>query len=193
MNNNRLPFYPPVDQKISFSDRETALMKRMQGTPLPAPANGSKEFQAVILKACEYLPENRYESMHELYNVLQKLGKTPREIPDMPEILQMQENGLQETGRGKDTISKSENSSSAGSGKKKLVLAAGLVLALGIGGFAVHYGMEYSKTYEVTVENDTEKGNENSKTYEVTVENDTEKENNGGIYQKKTRIPKPTR
>ena len=26
MNNNRLPFYPPVDQKISFSDRETALM-----------------------------------------------------------------------------------------------------------------------------------------------------------------------
>ncbi len=184
MNNNRLPFYPPVTEKISFSDRETALMKRMQGTPLPAPANGSREFQAVILKACEYLPENRYESMHELYNVLQKLGKTPREIPDMPEILQMQENGLQETGRGKDTISKSENSSSAGSGKKKLVLAAGLVLALGIGGFAVHYGMEYSKTYEVTVENDTEKGNENSKTYEVTVENDTEKENNGGIYQK---------
>ena len=166
MNNNRLPFYPPVDQKISFSDRETALMKRMQGTPLPAPANGSREFQAVILKACEYLPENRYESMHELYNVLQKLGRTTREIPEMPVSPKMQENGSQETGRSKDTISKSENSSSAGSGKKKLVLAAGLVLALGIGGFAVHYGMEYSKTYEVTVENGTEKGD------------------NGGIYHK---------
>ena len=229
MNNNRLPFYPPVDQKISFSDRETALMKRMQGTPLPAPANGSQEFQAVILKACEYLPENRYGSMHELYNVLQKLGKTPREIPDMPEILQMQESGLQETGRGKasvsaghvnhtsqsgrneeetaqsafsghkstsevkfadgqatagkrstettsntiskgvgkDTVLKSENSSPAGTGKrKKVILAAGLVFALGIGGFAVHYGVEYSKTYEVTVENGTEKGD------------------NGGIYHK---------
>ena len=224
MNNNRLPFYPPVDQKISFSDRETALMKRMQGTPLPAPANGSREFQAVILKACEYLPENRYESMHELYNVLQKLGRTTREIPEMPVSPKMQENGSQETGRGKgiesvggvnrtsqsgrneeetaqsafsgsksirkegqvaagkkstgtisnasskgvgkDTVSKLENSSPAGNGKKKLVLAAGLVLALGIGGFAVHYGMEYSKTYEVTVENGTEKGD------------------NGGIYHK---------
>ena len=221
MNNNRLPFYPPVTEKISFSDRETALMKRMQGTPLPAPANGSREFQAVILKACEYLPENRYESMHELYNVLQKLGRTTREIPEMPVSPKMQENGSQETGRSKaivsagrinhasqsgrneketaqnafsgrestreegqaatgkksnetvskgackDTVSKSENSSPAGTGKKKkMVLAAGLVLALGIGGFAVHYGMEYSKTYEVTVENGTEKGD------------------NGGIYHK---------
>ena len=224
MNNNRLPFYPPVTEKISFSDRETALMKRMQGTPLPAPANGSREFQEVILKACEYLPENRYESMHELYNVLQKLGRTTREIPEMPVSPKMQENGSQEAGRGKgiesvggvnrtsqsgrneeetaqsafsgsksirkegqvaagkkstgtisnasskgvgkDTVSKLENSSPAGNGKKKLVLAAGLVLALGIGGFAVHYGMEYSKTYEVTVENGTEKGD------------------NGGIYHK---------
>lgn len=178
MNNNRLPFYPPVDQKISFSDRETALMKRIQGTPLPAPANGSREFQAVILKACEYLPENRYESMHELYNVLQKLGRTTREIPEMPVSPKMQEDGSQETGRGKanetiskgackDTVSKSENSSPAGTGKKKkMVLVAGLVLALGIGGFAVHYGMEYSKTCEVTVENGTEKGD------------------NGGIYHK---------
>ena len=225
MNNNRLPFYPPVTEKISFSDRETALMKRMQGTPLPAPANGSREFQEVILKACEYLPENRYESMHELYNVLQKLGRTTREIPEMPESPKMQENGSQETGRskaivsagrinhasqsgrneketaqnafsgrestreegqaatgkksnetvsdailrgvGKDTVSKSENSSSAGSGKKKkLILVAGVVFALGIGGFAVHCGLENSKTYEVTVENGTEKGD------------------NGGIYHK---------
>ena len=50
--------------------------------------------------------------------------------------------------------------------KKKKFLAAGLILALGIGGFAVYYGIE------------------NSKTYEVTIENGTEKEDNGGIYHK---------
>ena len=55
----------------------------------------------------------------------------------------------------------------AGNGKKKKpFLAAGLILALGIGGFAVYYGIE------------------NSKTYEVTIENGTEKEDNGGIYHK---------
>ena len=41
--------------------------------------------------------------------------------------------------------------------KKKKFLAAGLILALGIGGFAVYYGIENSKTYEVTIENGTEK------------------------------------
>ena len=51
MNHNRLPFYPPITQAITFNDRENALMKRMQGNPLPAPANGSREFQKVILKA----------------------------------------------------------------------------------------------------------------------------------------------
>ena len=50
--------------------------------------------------------------------------------------------------------------------KKKMFLSAGLILALGIGGFAVYYGIE------------------NSKTYEVTIENGTEKEDNGGIYHK---------
>ncbi len=50
--------------------------------------------------------------------------------------------------------------------KKKKFWAAGLILALGIGGFAVYYGIE------------------NSKTYEVTIENGTEKEDNGGIYHK---------
>ena len=220
MNNNRLPFYPPFPEKISFTDRENALSKRMQGTPIPAPANGSREFQEIILKACEYLPENRYESMHEVYNVLQKLGKTPREIPKMPEWspqagersgmsltrnLTGSESGAganltgsesgdganltgSKTGAGAangsaatwqknsrmqgtgnkpyaaenqpDAIATSDKHTTSGAGKgKRIVLtAAGLLLAAGIGGAAVFYGMEYSKTYEVTIESGSEKG-----------------------------------
>lgn len=73
LNNNRLPFYPPVPEKISYSSREEALMKRMQGLPFPEPQNGSAELKRIVLKACEYLPENRYASMSELHNDLQKL------------------------------------------------------------------------------------------------------------------------
>ena len=161
MNNNRLPFYPPFPEKISFTDRETALTKRMQGTPIPAPANGSREFQEIILKACEYLPENRYESMHELYNALQKLGKTPREIPKMPEWspqAALNEKCAVENKSATAASSGRNTTSGTGKGKKIALTAAGLLLAAGIGGAAVFYGMEYSKTYEVTIESGSEKG-----------------------------------
>ena len=161
------------------------------------------------MKACEYLPENRYESMHEVYNVLQKLGKTPREIPKMPEwSLQAGErsgmsptrnltgsgsgaaanltgsktgagaangseatwqknSGMQGTGN-KSYVAENQpaaiatsdkhTTSGAGKGKRIALTAAGLLLAAGIGGAAVFYGMEYSKTYEVTIESGSEKG-----------------------------------
>lgn len=32
------------------------------------PANGSVELKAVVLKACEYLPENRYVNISELHD-----------------------------------------------------------------------------------------------------------------------------
>ena len=74
LNNNRLPFYPPITEKLTYSDRENALVKRIQGLPIPEPASGSTELKAVVLKACEFLPENRYASMSELHNALQNVG-----------------------------------------------------------------------------------------------------------------------
>ena len=188
MNNNRLPFYPPITEKISFSDREAALTKRIQGEPIPAPCNGSKEFQAIILKACEYLPENRYESMHELYNALQQLKKTDRVIPQMPNMTKENENertnwsvtrsksvtGSFTRKTGEKSVTGSFGNTASGSmvsggavaenGKggsgtgKKVAIAAGVILAVGIGGYAVHYHIEASRTYDVVVENGTGAG-----------------------------------
>ena len=73
LNNNRLPFYPPITEKLTYSDKENALMKRIKGLPIPEPANGNTELKAIVLKCCEYLPENRYASMSELHNALQKI------------------------------------------------------------------------------------------------------------------------
>lgn len=76
LNENRLPFYPPAPQVIKYSDRETAIIKRMGGMELPEPKNGSTEIKRIVQKACQYLPEKRYATMNELFNDLQQCNST---------------------------------------------------------------------------------------------------------------------
>ena len=73
LNHNRLPFYPPAPEKITYSAKENALIKRMQGLPFPEPQNGSDRLKQIVLKACEYKTEKRYRSMKELHRDLQEL------------------------------------------------------------------------------------------------------------------------
>ncbi len=126
LNNNRLPFYPPITEKITYSDRENALMKRIQGLPIPDPANGSTELKAVVLKACEYLPEKRYSSMSELHNALWSTVPLP---PDPPPI------DLGDHGE-----------------KKKLIIGVVATVAV-LSAFAIVIGVFHGKTkrYEVIV------------------------------------------
>ena len=58
-NRNRLPF------AATSYVREMEIQKRMLGTPLPAPCAVSERLAAVILKACAYRPEDRYQSAEE--------------------------------------------------------------------------------------------------------------------------------
>lgn len=74
MNKNRLPFYPPAPQPISYSQREQALAKRMSGEKLPPPCAASPDFAEIILKACEFKPEDRYHTAAEMLAELQRLS-----------------------------------------------------------------------------------------------------------------------
>lgn len=74
MNYNRLPFYPKYPDPISFADRENALIERMQGKKLTAPANAGKNFAHVIMKACSYKSEDRYQSAADMLEALTKIG-----------------------------------------------------------------------------------------------------------------------
>ena len=76
LNGNRLPFYPPEPEPIRYSDRENALKKRIQGDKLPDPLNGSYDLKKIVLKACEFYPQNRYIAMSELHNALQNVNNT---------------------------------------------------------------------------------------------------------------------
>ena len=73
MNDNRLPFLPSAPNPITFADRENALCQRMKGEILPPPANASKEFADIILKACAYKPEERYRTAADMLEDIKKL------------------------------------------------------------------------------------------------------------------------
>lgn len=90
VNNNRLPFLPPVPQAIRFSDREEALARRMQGEELPAPVNASAEFADIILKATAHNPGERYHTAEEMLTALKNIGVVEKHL------IMLEENDVQE-------------------------------------------------------------------------------------------------
>lgn len=68
-NGNRLPF------AASSYVTETEVQERMLGTPLPAPCNASEPLAAVILKACAYDPEDRYQTAEDFLDALNRLAE----------------------------------------------------------------------------------------------------------------------
>ena len=75
VNNYRTPFLPPAPQMISFSDKENAQVRRMNGEELPVPAQGSEAFTAVIRKACAFHPKERFADAAQMRMALEELQK----------------------------------------------------------------------------------------------------------------------
>lgn len=73
LNNNRTPFLPPYPQTIKYSDKEKANVLRMSGKPIPNPCNASGRLAEIVLKACAYNPEDRYDSAVDFKNALQSI------------------------------------------------------------------------------------------------------------------------
>lgn len=62
LNYNRAPFLPSPPSPITHNDRETAIVRRISGEKLPMPANAEGRLAEIVLKACAYLPRDRYSS-----------------------------------------------------------------------------------------------------------------------------------
>lgn len=62
LNRNRDPFVDLEKQIVNQRDREKALTQRISGEALPPPAEATPQSAAVILKACAYRPEDRYQN-----------------------------------------------------------------------------------------------------------------------------------
>jgi len=73
LNNNRIPFVDPYKQLVQYKDRINAVEKRMNGEPLPPPAQASDGLSEVILKACAFKPGDRYQNVTEFKNAMQSV------------------------------------------------------------------------------------------------------------------------
>ncbi|MDE6589636.1 MAG: serine/threonine protein kinase, partial [Oscillospiraceae bacterium] len=69
-NQNRLPLLPLPPETITRRLRNDALERRLKGEPLPPPVDADGELAEIILKACAYRPEDRWQSAEEMGRAL---------------------------------------------------------------------------------------------------------------------------
>lgn len=81
LNKNRGPFLP-LDRVPTAEEKEQALIRRMKGEALAAPVYAKDALAAVILKACCYDKEQRYQSMEDFRQALQSLTDEDMERPE---------------------------------------------------------------------------------------------------------------
>ena len=81
LNDNRNPFLPPYPEPVTVQDRDEAMTKRLMGDPFPRPAHGSDALVGVVLKACAYLPQDRYDSAADMKAALKDPPK-----PSFPRV-----------------------------------------------------------------------------------------------------------
>lgn len=80
LNNNRDPFLPNPPAPVMYSDKMEAMLKRMQGEPLPLPANTDEVLSKIILKACAHNPAERYVHPREFRLALEKIADNYRSV-----------------------------------------------------------------------------------------------------------------
>ena len=73
LNNCRLPFLPTDAKKISFGMEDKAIKRRLSGEKIPSPINGSVALKSIVLKACEFNPEDRFLSPAQMREALETL------------------------------------------------------------------------------------------------------------------------
>ena len=78
LNDRRTPFSP---KKATATEEDLARKRRFDGEQIPPPAHGSKQLQAIVLKACAYDPKQRYSSAAEMLNALRALKDSSDPAP----------------------------------------------------------------------------------------------------------------
>ena len=74
LNCRRTPFLPLPPETVTYNIKMEALRRRMDGETLPPPKDANPALAEVILKACAYDQNDRYESAEEFYEALLATG-----------------------------------------------------------------------------------------------------------------------
>lgn len=82
-NQNMDPFVSRLNGVVSSRVRREAILRRLNGEVLPPPSDAQKELQEIILKACAFDPDDRYESAASMEQELLKY-RNPKKEQDEP-------------------------------------------------------------------------------------------------------------
>ena len=66
LNERRHPFITSVGHIPTSAEKTEANLRRLGGEAIPAPVNGSDELKRIVLKACAFNAEDRYQSSAEM-------------------------------------------------------------------------------------------------------------------------------
>ena len=83
LNENRMPFLPPFPEKITHSDIDAALMRRVGGERIPVPAGADGRLTEIVLKACAYTPVERYSSPIQMRTELEAIAYGTKESAEI--------------------------------------------------------------------------------------------------------------
>lgn len=75
VNEGRDPLSNMDKQILSLKDKEDAFNQRMAGAELPPPTRASEELSEILLHACQFNPEDRYETIDEMLRDLKLLKR----------------------------------------------------------------------------------------------------------------------
>ena len=83
LNERRTPFLPlpGAVRAPTVTQEDEARKRRFDGETLPAPAHGSPELQAIVLRACAYDPKDRFASAADMLAALRGLRQTAAAAP----------------------------------------------------------------------------------------------------------------
>lgn len=73
LNNNSLPFVPQPPAKPTYKDISNANQSRLRGDALPYPSGDHTQLADIVLKACSYRPEDRYQNPVEMRRHLEQI------------------------------------------------------------------------------------------------------------------------
>lgn len=72
LNKGKIPFMDPDAEDITYGALQKAKEKRLMGLPMPKPAQAQDGLGDVILKACAYKAEDRFQSPREFRRELER-------------------------------------------------------------------------------------------------------------------------
>ena len=81
MNERTLPFLPLPPQIPTGLQRQDAIDRRYAGEIFPPPIHGSKELKKIIMKACAFSVEDRYQTVQEFRCDLAACCRGKRQVP----------------------------------------------------------------------------------------------------------------